>query len=254
MYLTQNYVIMHLMRTRWLPVITGLFVGVLLISNIASVKMVKIAFFEYDAGTLLFPLSYIFGDILTEVYGYRASRKVIWTGFFCAALMFGYLWLVGQLRGPGENFWTEQQQASYMTILIPMGWIILGSLVAFFVGEFSNSYMLAKLKIATKGRFLWVRTISSTLVGEGIDTVVFCMIANIGWKLGLNEILLIIMSNYIFKCGVEILFTPITYAVVIGLKKTESMDVYDYKTDFNPFLLLDADKEVDGKMAGQAAG
>jgi len=251
-YLTQNYVIMHLMRTRWLPVITGLFVGVLLISNIASVKMVKIAFFEYDAGTLLFPLSYIFGDILTEVYGYRASRKVIWTGFFCAALMFGYLWLVGQLKGPGENFWTEQQQASYMTILIPMGWIILGSLVAFFVGEFSNSYVLAKLKIATKGRFLWVRTISSTLVGEGIDTLVFCMIANIGWKLGINEILLIIMSNYIFKCGVEILFTPITYAVVIGLKKVESMDTYDYRTNFNPFLVFEKESEIAGQMTGQS--
>jgi len=231
------------MKTRWLPVITGLFVGVLLISNIASVKMIKLAMFEYDAGTLLFPLSYIFGDILTEVYGYKASRKVIWTGFFCATLLFGYLWIVGQMQGP--EYWTAEQQSSFIEILTPMGWIILGSLTAFTVGEFSNSYVMAKMKVAMKGRLLWVRTISSTLVGQGVDTIIFCAIANIGWKLGMDDIWWIIASNYIFKCGVEILFTPLTYAAVIGLKKAEQIDIYDRSTNFNPFRFMDAENDLE---------
>jgi len=226
------------MKTRWLPIITGFFVGVLLISNIASVKPVKVWLFTYDAGTLLFPLSYIFGDILTEVYGYRASRKVIWTGFICAAIMAGYLWLVGRLPAPGED-WEPAAQAGYERVLAPVGWIIVGSLTAFFAGEFSNSYILAKLKLITKGRFLWIRTIGSTLVGQGIDTVVFVLIANIGWGWSPGTVVAVILSNYIFKCGIEVLFTPITYAIVIGLKKSEGIDVYDRDTNFNPFMVFE---------------
>jgi uncharacterized integral membrane protein (TIGR00697 family) len=232
------------MRTRWLPVISGLFVGVLLISNIASVKLLDLSPFKYDAGTLLFPFGYIFGDILTEVYGYRASRKVIWTGFICAALLAGYLWLVGQLPGP-ESDWSREDQEAYMRILSPMSWIVLGSLVAFFSGEFSNSYILAKLKIYTKGKHLWIRTISSTLVGQGIDTVIFVLIANIGWEYSSEMVIAVILSNYIFKCGVEILFTPITYAIVIGLKKSEGIDVYDHDTNFNPFNVFEKEPGSD---------
>ena len=228
------------MQTRWLPVVTGFFVGVLLISNIASVKPVEVWKFTFDAGTLLFPLSYIFGDILTEVYGYRASRKVIWTGFICAALMAGYLWIVGKLPAP-QSDWSPESQDAYLRVLSPVSWIVIGSLIAYFSGEFSNSYMLAKLKIATKGRFLWVRTISSTIVGEGVDTLLFCLIANIGWGWTTDTLLGVVLSNYVFKVGFEVLATPFTYAVVIGLKRAEGMDVYDIGTNFNPFRIFDTD-------------
>ena len=223
------------MKGRWLPVITGLFVGVLLISNIASVKPVIFWKFTFDGGTLLFPLSYIFGDILTEVYGYRASRKVIWTGFACAGLMSVILWWVGRLPSPAEA-WGPEAQAGYDRVLMPVGRIVIASLIAYFAGEFSNSFVLAKLKIFTKGRFLWIRTISSTLVGEGIDTLIFVLVAFYGlWP---NDIVLtVIVSNYIFKCAFEIFATPITYAVVIALKKSEGMDVYDIGTNFNPFII-----------------
>jgi len=226
------------MRTRWLPVITGLFVGILLISNIASVKLVSVWRFTFDGGTLIFPLSYIFGDILTEVYGYSAGRKVIWTGFVSAALMVVILWLVGLLPGP-QGEWTPEQQSAYSVILLAEARIIIASLIAYFAGEFSNSYVLAKLKIFTKGRFLWVRTISSTLVGQGVDTLLFCLIAFAGtWPV--EVLIAVVVSNYIFKCGFEILATPLTYAIVIGLKRSEGMDVYDYRTNFNPFRIFES--------------
>jgi len=224
------------MRTRWLAVITGLFVGVLLISNIASVKLVILGPFTFDGGTLLFPLSYIFGDILTEVYGYRASRKVIWTGFICAGLMTLTLWLVGKLPGPED--WTSGQQEAYTSILTPVTRIVIASLIAYLAGEFSNSYILAKIKIATSGRYLWVRTISSTLIGQLIDTIIFCLIAFYGiWPV--EVLIAVVVSNYIFKCSFEILATPLTYGAVIGLKKSEGLDVYDRDTNFNPFRFFD---------------
>lgn len=231
---------MDIMRTKWLPVITGIFVGVLLISNIASVKLVLVGPFTFDGGTILFPLSYIFGDILTEVYGYRASRKVIWTGFFAAAIMSLVLWAVGKLPAPAE--WSTEQQASYESILAPVGRIVLASLIAYFAGEFSNSYIMARLKVKMQGKLLWVRTISSTLVGEGVDTMLFCMIAFYGiWPT--EVIVTIIVSNYIFKSLFEIVATPVTYAIVIWLKKSEGIDVYDRRTNFNPFLLTEPETD-----------
>ena len=226
------------MQGKWLPVISGLFVGILLISNIASVKFVEIWKFTFDGGTILFPLSYIFGDILTEVYGYKASRKVIWTGFISAAVMALCLWFVGTLKAPAMNEWGEFEDQAYARILAPVGRIVLASLIAFVAGEFSNSYILAKLKIFTKGRFLWSRTISSTLVGQGVDTAVFCLIAFLG-AIPTSVLIAVIVSNYIFKCLFEILATPLTYAVVIGLKKSEGMDVYDIGTNFNPFRIFE---------------
>jgi uncharacterized integral membrane protein (TIGR00697 family) len=227
---------------RYLDTITAIFVAVLLISNIASAAKILdwgVSLFglrlAFDAGTLLFPVSYIFGDVLTEVYGYRRSRKVIWTGFALAALMAFIFWLVGRL--PGEAEWEGYAgQAAYDAILggVGSGGIIVASLVAYFSGEFSNSYVMAKMKIATQGRWLWARTIGSTLVGEGVDSALFVVIACLFGVFPWSIALTLIVTNYIFKVGVEALMTPATYRVVNGLKRVEHEDYYDYDTDFNP--------------------
>ncbi|MFA6159718.1 MAG: queuosine precursor transporter [Parcubacteria group bacterium] len=217
---------------KYFDVIMAVFVAVLLISNIASTKILVFWKFTFDGGTLLFPLSYIFGDILTEVYGYKRSRKVIWTGFFCAGLMSLVLIIVNIL--PPASDWPYQEAFNNILGLAPR--IVLASLVAYFAGEFSNSYILAKIKIWMAGKMLWVRTILSTLVGELVDTSFFILIAFYGTLP--NELLLtIFVSNYIFKCAVEILFTPATYGAVNFLKKNENEDYYDYDTNFNPFSL-----------------
>ena len=195
--------------------------------------------FTFDGGTILFPLSYIFGDVLTEVYGYRASRRVIWTGFASTFLMAIVLWIVGLLPAP-EADWGPEKQFAYSNVLAPVGRIVVASLIAYFAGEFSNSYVLAKMKIWTRGRFLWTRTIGSTLVGEGVDTLIFCLIAFLGvWTT--PTLVAVIISNYVFKCGFEIVATPVTYAVVIGLKRSEGVDVYDIGTNFNPFRVFEGD-------------
>jgi len=203
-----------------------------LISNIASTKIVKLGPFDFDGGTLLFPLAYIFGDILTEVYGFKKSRRVIWLGFFSALLMSLILMIVGYL--PAASGWENQE--AYQKILGLTPRIVMASLIAYFVGEFSNSITLAKMKVWTKGKWLWTRTISSTLIGEGLDTLLFVMIAFLG-VLPANLLFAVIISNYIFKCGVEIVFTPLTYKIVGFLKKHEQEDYYDRKTKFNPFGL-----------------
>jgi uncharacterized integral membrane protein (TIGR00697 family) len=217
---------------RYFDLIMALFVAVLLISNVASSKIVILGPFTFDGGTLLFPISYIFGDILTEVYGYRRSRRVIWTGFACAALMAGVFALVGAL--PPAADWGHQE--AYQAILGATPRIVLGSLVAYFAGEFSNSYTLAKMKIWTEGRWLWTRTIGSTLVGEGVDTLLFVLIAFAGT---MPAALLgqIIVSNYVFKVGLETIMTPATYRLTAFLKEAEDEDFYDVDTDFNPFKL-----------------
>jgi len=215
-----------------LDTITALFVAVLLISNVASTKIVNFGFFTFDGGTLLFPLSYIFGDILTEVYGYKKSRKVIWLGFFCALLMSVVFIIVGKL--PAANGWTNQ--AAYDKILGLTPRIVAASLTAYFAGEFSNSYVLAKMKILTQGKWLWTRTIGSTVVGELVDSLLFITIAFTG-LLPTSLILALIISNYLFKTGVEVVFTPITYKVVGWLKRDERENYFDYRTDFNPFKI-----------------
>jgi len=222
-------------RFRYLEVITGFFVAVLIISNVASTKNVQFGPFVFDGGTLLFPISYIFGDILTEVYGYRLSRRVIWTGFAANILMALTFTVVGRL--PAGGGWSNQ--AAYDAILMMTPRIVLASLIAYFAGEFSNSYVLAKMKIFTKGRWLWTRTIGSTIVGEGVDTALFCSIAFLG-VYSLPVVITIVVSNYIFKCGFEAVATPITYAVVGFLKRAERFDYFDYGTNFNPFVLQDA--------------
>lgn len=217
---------------KYFDILLGLFVAVLLISNVASTKILQFGPFNFDGGTLIFPLSYIFGDILTEVYGYRRSRKVIWTGFFCAALMSITFIIVGKL--PPAADWPYQEAYDAILGLTPR--IVLASLLAFFAGEFSNSYTLAKLKVKMKGKMLWVRTIVSTLLGEGLDTIIFVLVAFWG-VLPPDLLLTVIISNYIFKVGVEVLFTPFTYKIVSFLKKKEEVDYFDKDTNFNPFYL-----------------
>jgi queuosine precursor transporter len=221
-----------------LDTITALFVAVLLISNIASAKIVQFGFLTFDGGTLLFPLSYIFGDILTEVYGYARSRKVIWLGFASAILMSVTFMAVGALPPAAE--WTSQ--TAYDQILGFTPRIVLASLIAYFAGEFSNSFTLAKLKIKTQGRYLWLRTIGSTLVGQVVDTLIFSLIAFSG-VIPSSLLVTLIISNYVFKCGVEILFTPVTYWITGWLKQQEKEDFYDVQTDFNPFRVRSGSAE-----------
>jgi uncharacterized integral membrane protein (TIGR00697 family) len=213
-------------------VVAGLFVAVLLISNVASTKILLLGPFTFDGGTVLFPISYIFGDILTEVYGYRRSRIVIWTGFTSLALMVAVFTLVGAL--PPAPGWLNQE--AYQAILGLTPRIALASLIAYWAGEFSNSFILARLKILTRGHWLWLRTVGSTLVGEAIDTALFVSIAFMG-ELPNPLLLAVATSNYVFKVGVEVAFTPVTYLVVGYLKRTEKEDFYDYDTNFNPFAI-----------------
>jgi uncharacterized integral membrane protein (TIGR00697 family) len=234
---------MKMKRYRYLDLITAVFVTVLVVSNIASsAKIVDWGFsifgvrMAFDAGTLLFPVSYIFGDILTEVYGYKNSRRVIWAGFFCLALSAGVFALVRVL--PGESQWQQYAgDAAYLAILGGMssGGIVLASLAGYWSGEFTNSFTLAKMKILTRGRWLWMRTIGSTIVGELVDTVVFVIIASLFKVFPWELFLTLTVTNYLFKCGVEALMTPVTYAVVAALKRVENEDYYDRETDFNPF-------------------
>src|SRR5512141_2230769 len=230
---------------RYFDIILGLFVAVLIISNIASsAKIVDWGFsligirLAFDAGTILFPISYIFGDILTEVYGYKRSRRVIWMGFFSLALAAFVFWIVGLL--PGESTWQSYAgDNAYQSILGGMssGGIVLASLAAYWLGEFSNSFVLAKMKLLTNGRWLWTRTIGSTIIGELVDTVIFVVVASMFGVFPWSLFFTLTVANYIFKVGMEALMTPVTYAVVTMLKRTEHEDVYDRDTNFNPFVV-----------------
>lgn len=221
-------------KGKLLPIITGIFVGVLLLSNILATKMVQLGPFVFDGGTLLFPLSYIFGDVLTEVYGYKASRKVIWTGFFMLILASFNIWVIGLL--PAESSWTFQK--SYNDILTQVPRIVLASLLGFFSGEFSNSFVLSKMKIFTKGKYLWMRTIGSTIVGEFLDSIIFVFIAFLGLY-PLAVLVTMILSNYLFKTCIEVVFTPITYKIIHFIKVKEKIDVYDNDVKYNPFYIKD---------------
>ena len=230
---------------RYYDLIMAVFVMVLVVSNIASsAKIVDWGFsifgvrMAFDAGTILFPVSYIFGDILTEVYGYENSRRVIWAGFACLALSAVIFGVIGLL--PGEAQWQKYAgDAAYLAILGGMsrGGIVLASLAGYWSGEFTNSFILAKMKILTRGRWLWTRTIGSTVVGELVDTIIFVTIASLCKVFPWSLFLTLTMTNYLFKCGVEAMMTPVTYVAVAALKKTEKEDYYDRETNFNPFSL-----------------
>lgn len=217
---------------RYYDLVMVAFVAILMISNVASTKILVLGPLTFDGGTILFPLSYIFGDVLTEVYGYARSRRVIWAGFGATALMAAVFALVGAL--PPAPDW--ENQAAYEAILGLTPRIVAASLVAFWAGSFANAWVMARLKLVTQGRWLWTRTIASTLVGEGLDTLLFVIIAFAG-VLTPGLLVAVIASNYVFKVGIEALATPITYRIVNGLKGAEDEDYYDYGTDFNPFRL-----------------
>lgn len=229
---------------RYLAPIMAVFVTVLIVSNIASsAKIVDLGFgvlgmqLAFDAGTILFPISYIFGDILTEVYGYKNSRRVIWTGFFCLVLASATFWAVSHL--PGESTWQGYAgDAAYNAILGGMssGGIVLASLAAYAMGEFSNSTILAKMKVLTRGRWLWTRTIGSTLVGELIDSATFIAIATLFGVFPWSLFASLVFTNYLFKVAIEAAMTPVTYLAVGHLKRVENEDYFDRDTNFNPFV------------------
>ena len=218
--------------SKWLVAIAAIFITSLITANIISVKLVSIFGFFLPAGIIIFPLSYIFGDILTEVYGYRLARLVIWLGFFCNLLL-----VIGILAGqilPAASFWDGQ--AAYERILGYTPRILVASFLAYLVGEFSNSFVLAKMKIATNGRWLWSRTIGSTLVGQGLDSAVFITLAFVG-TIPLAALLSAIITQWLAKSVYEAAVTPLTYKVENFLKRHEGLDVYDYDTQFNPLLI-----------------
>jgi uncharacterized integral membrane protein (TIGR00697 family) len=228
---------------RYFDLIMAVFVTVLILSNIASsAKIVDLGFslfsvpMAFDAGTILFPVSYIFGDILTEVYGYKKSRRVIWVGFACLALS---AVVFGAIRAlPGEATWQGYAgDGAYNAILGGMstGGIVFASLAGFWTGEFTNSFILAKIKVLMNGRWLWVRTIGSTLLGQLVDTVMFVVVATLFGVFPWSLFVALTVTNYLFKCGVEALMTPATYGIVGFLKKAENEDYYDEETNFNPF-------------------
>ncbi|MCS7281057.1 MAG: queuosine precursor transporter [Desulfobacterota bacterium] len=213
---------------------SSIFVTCLITSNIIAVKLIEISGIVLPAAIIVFPLSYIFGDILTEVYGYSAARKVIWLGFLCNLIFVLASHIAGIL--PPAKFWDGQ--ASYERILGYAPRLLFASFSAYLLGEFSNSFVLAKLKIKTKGRFLWVRTITSTLVGQGIDSLVFITLAFYG-EMPHTVLLLTVIYQWLAKTIYEALFTPLTYVIVNFLKRKEGMDVFDYETRFNPLLIRD---------------
>jgi uncharacterized integral membrane protein (TIGR00697 family) len=217
---------------KYFTFLSVLFVTVLLISNIVSTKITDLGWFVFDAGTLLFPLVYILGDVFTEVYGFRKSRAVIWMGFFATLMMSVMLIVVGAL--PPASDWPNQGAYELILGLTPR--IVIASLVAYFLGELTNAIILAKMKVMTAGKHLWSRTIGSSVVAQLVDSSIFVLIAFLG--ILPNELLIsIAVSNYVFKLGLEILLTPVTYKTVAFLKKHEEVDHYDRDTNFNPFSL-----------------
>ncbi len=213
-------------------IITAIFITCLITANIVGVKIVNLGFFILPAAVVLFPLSYIFGDILTEVYGYRQARRVIWLGFFCNLIFVAVAW-VGQVLPPAP-LWEWQE--AYESILGYTPRLLIASFCGYFAGEFGNSFILAKMKILTRGRWLWTRTIGSTIVGQGLDTLIFVTGAYFGAPFFVP---VMILHHWLAKVGIEALATPFTYAAVNFLKKKEAIDTYDYKTNFNPFRVLD---------------
>jgi uncharacterized integral membrane protein (TIGR00697 family) len=217
---------------KYYDLIACLFVAVLLISNIVSVKISQIGQFAFDSGTILFPIAYIFGDILTEVYGYAKSRKIIWMGFISLIMMAITMYIVQNLPPAGD--WPLQ--AEYDAILGFVPRLVLASICAYLVGEFVNSVILAKLKVKTQGKYLWMRTISSTIVGQAADSTTFTLIAFYG-VLPLSLMFNVMGTIYVFKVLYEIAATPITYKIVNFLKRVEGVDYYDKDTNFTPFKI-----------------
>ena len=215
-------------------VLAALFVTCLIVANIIAVKILALPFGLFaPAGVVIFPLSYLFGDVLTEVYGYAAARRVIWLGFFCNLIAVAAFLLAGAL--PAAPFWTGQ--ASYNAILGFTPELLIASFCAYLLGEFLNSFVLARLKIATGGRWLWTRTIGSTLVGEGADTVVFITLAfGVTGIFKPSQLVTAILTQWAIKVLYEVAATPLTYLIVNRLKRAEGFDHFDTNTNFSPIV------------------
>jgi uncharacterized integral membrane protein (TIGR00697 family) len=221
---------------RYFDLVMAAFVTILLLSNVIGAAKIAIVDlpgygdWRFGAGILFFPISYVIGDVLTEVYGYARARRCIWAGFAAMLFMAFMSWVVVKL--PPSPTWHDQEAYEHIFGQLPR--IVLASIAAFWVGEFVNSYVLARMKVWTKGRHLWSRTIGSTIVGEGIDSFIFYPLAFLGvWDT--QELIQVLLAQWALKVGWEILLTPATYAAVGWLKRREGIDVYDTDTDFTPF-------------------
>ena len=221
---------MQIHSQRWYPAVVAVFVTCLMTANIIAVKPVQLGGLIVPAAVIVFPIAYIFGDILTEVYGYARARQTIWIGFACNLIAVVAIYVGGLL--PAAGFWPDQ--SAYETILGFTPRLLAASFAAYLVGEFLNSFVLAKLKVKTAGRYLWVRTIGSTLVGELADSAVFITAAFAGVWPG-DQIFSGVIAQWLLKSGYEMLATPLTYWVVGFLKRAENMDVFDRETNFTPF-------------------
>lgn len=215
---------------RFLDALTTAFVVVLLVSNLLAQKIVQLGHIHTSGAMVLFPLTYIFGDVFTEVYGYAASRRAIWLGFFATALLYAVSALVIAL--PADPNWHNQE--AFVTVFGILPRILVASLIAFWAGEFANSYTMARLKLLTQGRYLWTRTVGSTVVGQAVDTVLVITLTFAG-RLPAHTLFTIIWQGYLLKVAYEVLATPLTYLVVNGLKRAEGSDPLDVHTSFNPF-------------------
>jgi uncharacterized integral membrane protein (TIGR00697 family) len=213
-------------------VVVALFITTLITANITAVKLVGLFGLVLPAAVVVFPISYICGDVLTEVYGYRVARRVIWLGFLCNLLAVVAIYLGGIL--PAAPFW--EGQVAYETILGYTPRLLAASFLAYLVGEFANAIVLAKMKVTTNGRWLWSRTIGSTIIGQGLDSLVFIVLAFVG-TIPASAMLAAIMTQWLVKSLYEALATPLTYVVVNRLKRSEGLDVYDRDTSFNPLLI-----------------
>jgi uncharacterized integral membrane protein (TIGR00697 family) len=221
----------QLQRFRYLDLLTIGFVVVLLISNLVGPKICRFGPFRVSGAELLFPITYICGDIFTEVYGYSASRRAVWMGFFAMAL----LSVMGEIAValPAAPDWHDQAAFATVFGLVPR--FAIASLLAYWAGEFTNSYTLARLKLLTGGRWLWTRTVGSTVTGQFVDTIVVMIVAF--WGHSLRTIVTLVISSYLAKVAYEVIATPLTYLVVGGLKRAEGVDAFDRGTNFNPFHL-----------------
>lgn len=217
---------------RYFDLMLSVFIVVLLISNLVGQKICAFGPFRISGAQLLFPITYIFGDIFTEVYGYGASRRAIWLGFFASGLM-AVMGLITVALPPAPD-WPNQQAFATVFGVVPR--LVIASLIAYWAGEFANSYVLAKMKILTDGKYLWMRTIGSTVVGQLVDTTVLMFVA-FGGTLELRTIIVLIFSGYVGKVLYEAAMTPFTYLVVNWLKRIESVNVFDFGTDFSPFRI-----------------
>ncbi len=217
------------MNARYLQPLAALFVTTLIISNIIASKIGSFGGFFMPVGVVIFPLAYVLGDVLTEVYGYGVMRRVIWTGFLCNLLAVLILWVARVL--PPAPFYADQ--AAFDAVLGSTPRILAASFVAYLIGSFSNALIMAKLKVKTQGRFLWLRMITSTIVGEGLDSFVFILLAFGGVFPG-GQVVMLAVTQWVFKLAFEVVVVPVSYAVVAWLKRAEKTDHYDRATNFNP--------------------